>query len=214
MEKLVVKGPTPLKGEVTISGAKNAAVAILPATLLIDGVCTIENLPNISDIKISCTILEKLKDEEVEHMLRVLNDPNVVITAFGDPSIVRKITPAEYSYQSPSNIGPVELDYVKTVTTSHHRVYQFIASDKLRDTNELIVILNPRGTDRIIYRIYDYQTYVSNEIRNANNPALPAIHAFERYKFVEYQPVQGRIEIKNPSGLIPETYDFVPTRTV
>ena len=60
MEKLVVKGPTPLKGEVTISGAKNAAVAILPATLLIDGVCTIENLPHISDIEISCKILEKL----------------------------------------------------------------------------------------------------------------------------------------------------------
>ena len=60
MEKLIVTGPTCLKGEVTISGAKNAAVAILPATLLIDGVCTIENLPNISDIKISCEILEKL----------------------------------------------------------------------------------------------------------------------------------------------------------
>ena len=60
MEKLVVKGPTPLKGEVIINGAKNAAVAILPATLLIDGICTIDNLPNISDIKISCEILEKL----------------------------------------------------------------------------------------------------------------------------------------------------------
>ena len=60
MEKLVVKGPTPLKGEVKINGAKNAAVALLPATLLIDGCCTIENLPNISDIKISCEILEKL----------------------------------------------------------------------------------------------------------------------------------------------------------
>lgn len=60
MEKLVVTGPTCLKGEVVISGAKNAAVAILPATLLIDGVCTIENLPNISDIKLSCEILEKL----------------------------------------------------------------------------------------------------------------------------------------------------------
>ncbi len=60
MEKLVIKGPTPLKGEVTINGAKNAAVAILPATLLINGSCTIENLPNISDIKISCEILEKL----------------------------------------------------------------------------------------------------------------------------------------------------------
>ncbi len=60
MEKLVITGGTPLKGNVTISGAKNAAVAIIPATLLIDGVCTIENLPNISDVKTSCTILEGL----------------------------------------------------------------------------------------------------------------------------------------------------------
>lgn len=60
MEKLVVTGPTQLKGEVTISGAKNAAVAILPATLLIDGICTIENIPHISDIEISCKILEDL----------------------------------------------------------------------------------------------------------------------------------------------------------
>ena len=52
MEKLIIKGPTPLKGEVQISGAKNAAVAILPATLLIDGICTIENLPHISDVEI------------------------------------------------------------------------------------------------------------------------------------------------------------------
>ena len=60
MEKLVITGPTPLKGEVEINGAKNAAIAILPATLLIDGVCTINNLPNISDVQICCTILEKL----------------------------------------------------------------------------------------------------------------------------------------------------------
>ena len=60
MEKLVITGNTPLEGEVTISGAKNAAVAILPAALLIDGICTIENLPNISDVKKSCEILEGL----------------------------------------------------------------------------------------------------------------------------------------------------------
>ena len=60
MEKLVITGGTPLKGEVTISGAKNAAVAILPATLLINGICTISNLPNISDVKIYCQILEHL----------------------------------------------------------------------------------------------------------------------------------------------------------
>ena len=50
MEKLVITGPTPLRGNVKISGAKNAAVAIIPATLLVNGICTIENLPNISHI--------------------------------------------------------------------------------------------------------------------------------------------------------------------
>ena len=60
MEKLIITGKTPLKGEVTISGAKNAAVAIIPATLLINGVCTIDNLPNISDVKLYCDILEEL----------------------------------------------------------------------------------------------------------------------------------------------------------
>ena len=60
LEKLVVSGGTPLKGEVTIVGAKNSAVAILPATLLVKGVCTLENVPNISDINIICDILENL----------------------------------------------------------------------------------------------------------------------------------------------------------
>ena len=60
MEKLLIKGPTNLRGEVTINGAKNAAIAILPATLLINGTCTIENVPNISDVKISCKILSEL----------------------------------------------------------------------------------------------------------------------------------------------------------
>ena len=60
MEKLVITGPTPLKGEVEISGAKNSALAILPATLLINGKCTINNLPNISDVQILCKILEKM----------------------------------------------------------------------------------------------------------------------------------------------------------
>lgn len=60
MEKLVIQGGTKLHGDININGAKNAAVAILPATLLIDGICTIENVPNISDVKISCDILQTL----------------------------------------------------------------------------------------------------------------------------------------------------------
>lgn len=140
-------------------------------------------------------------DSVTTGLFQVLNDPNMTISVFGAPELIRKITPTEYTYQTPSNIGPVELDFVKTVTTSDKRVYQFISTDKLRGNSNLIIVLCPRNTDRIVYRIYDYQLYVSNEIRNMANPALPAIHAFERWKFVEYQPVQGRIKIKNPTGL-------------
>ena len=51
-EKLVIKGGKPLIGEVTVSGAKNAAVAILPAAILCEGKCDIENLPDIEDVRL------------------------------------------------------------------------------------------------------------------------------------------------------------------
>ncbi|NDO18253.1 UDP-N-acetylglucosamine 1-carboxyvinyltransferase [Lachnospiraceae bacterium MD329] len=60
MEKLLVKGGNRLQGEVTISGAKNAAVAILPACLLVKDVCRIENLPDIKDVKLFVRILKQL----------------------------------------------------------------------------------------------------------------------------------------------------------
>lgn len=60
MEKLLVKGGNKLHGEVPISGAKNAAVAILPACILVNGVCRIENLPDIKDVKLFLRILEGL----------------------------------------------------------------------------------------------------------------------------------------------------------
>ena len=60
MNKIVVNGPCKLEGEVTISGAKNAAVAIIPATLLVAGKCHLENVPNISDIRAFIKILESL----------------------------------------------------------------------------------------------------------------------------------------------------------
>ena len=60
MEKYVINGGKPLHGEVEISGAKNAAVAIIPAALLVDGVCRIENLPQISDVDMLLTIVSDL----------------------------------------------------------------------------------------------------------------------------------------------------------
>ena len=50
MARYEINGGRPLEGTVTISGAKNAAVAIIPAALLVDGVCRIENIPQISDV--------------------------------------------------------------------------------------------------------------------------------------------------------------------
>ena len=60
MDKYVIKGGTQLHGEVEISGAKNAAVAIIPAALMVNGVCRIENIPQISDTDMLLSILTHL----------------------------------------------------------------------------------------------------------------------------------------------------------
>ncbi len=67
MEKVIIDGGTPLEGTVTVSGMKNAAVAVLYATVLVDGVCVIENLPNISDVSISLEILKSV-GAKIEHI--------------------------------------------------------------------------------------------------------------------------------------------------
>lgn len=139
-------------------------------------------------------------DSFVQKMLYVLNDPNMSVSVFGNPDLIRRITPTEYTYQAPASIGAVDIDFTKTVVTSDKRVYQFVGSDKLRGNQELIVTLCPKNSDRIIYIIYDYQMYMSNEIRNSGNFALPNLCCFERWLFDSYQPVQGRITIANPSG--------------
>lgn len=63
LDKFVINGGKSLKGEVRISGAKNAAVAILPAVLLAEDTCIIENLPNISDVHAILYVLKELGAE-------------------------------------------------------------------------------------------------------------------------------------------------------
>lgn len=60
MAKFIVNGMRPLHGEVYISGAKNAAVAVIPAALLVDGHCRIENIPNINDVALLRDIIMQL----------------------------------------------------------------------------------------------------------------------------------------------------------
>ena len=60
MDKFCINGGKRLEGVVDISGAKNSVVAILPATLLAEGPCRIENIPNISDVKCMLEMLEAM----------------------------------------------------------------------------------------------------------------------------------------------------------
>jgi len=60
LDKLSIRGEIPLCGEVEVSGAKNAVVAILPAVLLAEGPCRIENIPDISDVEIVLKMLYQM----------------------------------------------------------------------------------------------------------------------------------------------------------
>ena len=82
MNKIIVNGPCKLEGEVTISGAKNAAVAIIPATLLVNGKCHLENVPNISDIRAFIAILESLgsKIEYITEHELIIDNTNIHTT--------------------------------------------------------------------------------------------------------------------------------------
>lgn len=84
MEKFIVQGETMLKGEVTVSGAKNAAVAIIPATILAQGKCVIENIPNISDVTVLFQILRAMGAS-----VRVINKSTVEVdtTYIGEPVV-------------------------------------------------------------------------------------------------------------------------------
>ena len=87
MTKYIVQGGQPLFGEVRISGAKNAAVAIIPAAILVDGVCRIENIPQISDVTALLKILEQLGAK-----IRFLNRSDVEIDC-------RRITTTQVSQE-------------------------------------------------------------------------------------------------------------------
>lgn len=97
LEKYVIKGGSRLTGEVNISGAKNAAMAIIPATILADAPCRIENLPDISDVKALTYILEGM-GASVEYLDRhtVEIDPRTVDSYTVSADIARRIRGSYY----------------------------------------------------------------------------------------------------------------------
>lgn len=133
-------------------------------------------------------------------MIEALRDPDVNISVIGRTDIVRRLTPTDYVYQSPSSIGPVKLEFSKNVYSSNNRYYSFLSSMKVRN-DDLIMILRPnQGNSRKTYTLNEYCFYLGSEIRNQQNLAMPAVHTYERFLMTDYQPVQGRIKIVNPTG--------------
>ena len=97
MARYEIVGGTPLTGAVTISGAKNAAVAILPAAILVAGVCRIENVPDISDVRILLDILAGMGAHiEKEDNGVVTIDCSDIQYKEPDPVLVKKLRASYY----------------------------------------------------------------------------------------------------------------------
>ncbi len=97
MEKYIINGGKVLNGEVTISGAKNAAVAIIPATILCDEPCRIENIPNISDVTLIAKILQNLGAKVTRVNKSTLDvDPRPINTYCAEDDSVRGMRASYY----------------------------------------------------------------------------------------------------------------------
>ena len=84
MDKIIINGGKPLMGTVEISGMKNAAVAVILSTLLIDDTCVLENIPDISDVTLSLEILRSM-GAEIRRLNRNTVEINVLHEA--DPNL-------------------------------------------------------------------------------------------------------------------------------
>ena len=97
MEKLVITGPSRLSGEVSISGAKNSVLAILSGTLLVNGVCRIENIPDISDVDVIIDIIKSLGAKVSRpDSHSVLVNSTVITSTAPDYELVRRIRGSYY----------------------------------------------------------------------------------------------------------------------
>ena len=97
MARYVINGGNKLEGTITINGAKNAAVAILPAAILVEGKCRVENVPDISDVRILLEILQDLGAEvEREESGVVSIDCTHVGSTRPNPALVRKMRASYY----------------------------------------------------------------------------------------------------------------------
>ena len=93
MDSILVRGNGPLSGEITIAGAKNAALTLMPATLLTDEPLTLTNVPRLSDINTTNELLSSLGTEVavMQGGQIIVLDTNQITNHTADYDIVRKM---------------------------------------------------------------------------------------------------------------------------
>ena len=149
MARYEIKGGNLLKGSVTISGAKNAAVAILPAALLVRGKCRIENVPDISDVRILLDILRDMGAKVAQPELNIveIDATNVACTRPTD-HLVKKIRASYYlmgtllSRFGTAHVAlPGGCNFASRPIDQHLKGFRLLGAD-VEDTNSY-VCLNP-----------------------------------------------------------------------
>ena len=152
MARYEIKGGNQLRGSVTISGAKNAAVAILPAALLVRGKCRIENVPDISDVRILLDILRDMGAKVVQPELNIveIDATNVACTRPTD-HLVKKIRASYYlmgtllSRFGTAHVAlPGGCNFASRPIDQHLKGFRALGAD-VEDTNSY-VCLNPGPT--------------------------------------------------------------------
>ena len=170
-EKMLITGGVPLTGEITVSGGKNTSVAVIPATLLCDSPCTIENLPDIDDVHALIEILTHLGakvDYEPGHHLTV--DPTSacgthVPYAFTNRlrasyyllgALLGRTGRAEVAYPGGCEIGSRPIDqHVKGMRAlgaeiDEHRGMIFAKADKLIGSDIFFDLVTVGGTINVM----------------------------------------------------------------
>ena len=159
MENYRIRRSGPLKGSVGISGAKNAAVAIIPATLLAQGTCILENVPPLTDVHTQCDILSAL-GAKVQWLdaTTIKIDPSQAVNGTPPEGLAAKLRAAYYfmgallgrfgsartGMPGGCKIGPRPID-------QHLKGFQALGYDWNVKDGE--VILQPGSNDRRTYTL-------------------------------------------------------------
>ncbi|MFW6386358.1 MAG: UDP-N-acetylglucosamine 1-carboxyvinyltransferase [Bacillota bacterium] len=96
MAKFIINGGNPLQGEVTISGAKNAALPIITAALLADRPSTLKDIPNLRDVKHLCSILRKMGAEVKRDHRNIHVNPLTLDKLEADQELARRLRASYY----------------------------------------------------------------------------------------------------------------------